>query len=140
MVDRSCGPPWWLSVDRKSGPATSTLTRPSSFHLRLSSYADLNGASSYLMCMGFANANVSGKNNRKLQRTGNADFKQDKRAFFNRDIQRSEKPLHDQYNFADRTTSVWKRLFVALFFVMLVAVLIYALTHNTFLDAGRLVE
>ena len=90
--------------------------------------------------MGFANANTSNKNNRKLQRTGNTHFKQDKGAFFNRNIQRSEKPEHDQYNYADRTPPVWKRFLVALFFVMLVAVLIYALTHYTFLDSGRLVE
>ncbi len=91
------------------------------------------------MYMGFADANMSNKNNRRLQRTGNAQYQYDKKAFLNSKIQRSERPLHDQYNYADRTPSVSKRLFIALFYILLFAAVVYAVKNYSFLDAGRLV-
>lgn len=81
------------------------------------------------MYMGFANANVSGKNNRKLQRTGNSAYKSRKREFLGRNIARTEKPLHDQYNYADRTPPRWKRALVLLTVLAIVVVLGYVLLH-----------
>ena len=84
--------------------------------------------------MGFADANLSNKNNRKLQRTGNAHYKHNKKAFFNKDIQRSEKPLHDQYNYSDRTPSMWNRVIVMALFLSIVGLLIYGIVNVSMLD------
>ena len=77
---------------------------------------------------------ISNRNNRNLQRTGKRSFKTRKDDFLGRDIPRSDKPLRDQYNYADRTAPLWKRAIVMTLFLTIVGVLIYAMVNISTLD------
>jgi len=77
---------------------------------------------------------VSNRNNRNLQRKGNRSFKTRRGDFFNRDIKQSEKPLHDQYAYIDRTAPLWKRVLVLSLYLILVGVLVYGLFNVSIVD------
>lgn len=78
--------------------------------------------------------NISNRNNRNLQRTGNRSFRTGRGDFFNRDIKQSEKPLHDQYTYTDRRAPLWKRVLMLSLYLILVGLLVYALVNVSIVD------